>query len=66
MVGLRYNYNIPFIATRYKTMALVFYITNYVIKVEDPVWRRVAAVAGPSPYPYPASGKLKGRTLKKV
>jgi hypothetical protein len=47
-------------------MAIVFYVTNYATKVEDPVWRRVAAAAGPNPYPYPASGKLKGRTPKKV
>ncbi|KID81371.1 PIF1 protein [Metarhizium guizhouense ARSEF 977] len=44
-VGLRPNHDISFIATQRKTMALVFYVTNYAIKVEDPVWKRVAAAA---------------------
>ncbi|XP_044715984.1 ATP-dependent DNA helicase PIF1 [Hirsutella rhossiliensis] len=28
-----------------KTMALVYYVTNYATKVEDPTWKRVAAAA---------------------
>ncbi|KAM4061649.1 PIF1-like helicase [Hirsutella rhossiliensis] len=44
-VGLRHNHDISFIATQRKTMALVYYITNYATKVEDPVWKRVAAAA---------------------
>ncbi|KAH7248429.1 hypothetical protein B0J15DRAFT_63152 [Fusarium solani] len=44
-VGLRHNHDISFIATRCKTMAIVFYVTNYATKVEDPVWKRVAAAA---------------------
>jgi len=44
-VGLRHNHNISFIATQCKTTALIFYVTNYAIKVEDPVWKRVAAAA---------------------
>ncbi|KAF1807901.1 hypothetical protein P152DRAFT_469269 [Eremomyces bilateralis CBS 781.70] len=44
-VGLRHNHDISFIATQCKTMALVFYVTNYATKVEDPVWKRVAAAA---------------------
>ena len=44
-VKLWYNYNISFIATQCKTMAIVFYITNYVIKVENPVWKQVAVAA---------------------
>ncbi|KAM4067374.1 PIF1 protein [Hirsutella rhossiliensis] len=28
-----------------KTMALIYYVTNYATKVEDPVWKRVAAAA---------------------
>ncbi|KAM4061647.1 PIF1-like helicase [Hirsutella rhossiliensis] len=44
-VGLRHNHDISFIATQRKTMALVFYVTNYVTKVEDPVWKRVVAAA---------------------
>lgn len=44
-VGLRHNHDISFIATQRKTMALVFYVTNYATKVEDPVWKRVAAAA---------------------
>ncbi|EFY94377.2 ATP-dependent DNA helicase PIF1 [Metarhizium robertsii ARSEF 23] len=35
-VGLRHNHDISFIATQRKTMALVFYVTNYATKVEDP------------------------------
>lgn len=42
-VGLRHNHDISFIATQSKTMAIVFYVTNYATKVEDPVWKRVAA-----------------------
>ncbi|KJZ68887.1 hypothetical protein HIM_11720 [Hirsutella minnesotensis 3608] len=44
-VGLRHNHDISFIATQRKTMALVYYVTNYATKVEDPVWKRVAAAA---------------------
>ena len=41
-VGLRHNYDILFIATQYKTIAIIFYITNYTTKVKDPVLKRVA------------------------
>ncbi|KAM4063277.1 PIF1-like helicase [Hirsutella rhossiliensis] len=44
-VGLRHNHDISFIATQRKTMALIYYITNYATKVEDPAWKRVAAAA---------------------
>ncbi|KAF1807872.1 hypothetical protein P152DRAFT_485905 [Eremomyces bilateralis CBS 781.70] len=44
-VGLRHNHDISFIGTQCKTMALVFYLTNYATKVEDPVSKRVAAAA---------------------
>ncbi|KAM4066730.1 PIF1 protein [Hirsutella rhossiliensis] len=44
-VGLRHNHDISFIATQRKTMALVYYVTNYATKVEDPTWKRVAAAA---------------------
>jgi hypothetical protein len=44
-VGLRHNHDISFIATQCKTMAIVFYVTNYATKVEDPVWKRVAAAS---------------------
>ncbi|KAM4067941.1 PIF1-like helicase [Hirsutella rhossiliensis] len=44
-VGLRHNHDISFIATQRKTMALIYYITNYATKVEDPTWKRVAAAA---------------------
>lgn len=44
-VGLRHNHDISFIATQCKTMAIVYYVTNYATKVEDPVWKRVAAAA---------------------
>lgn len=42
-VGLRHNHDISFIATQYKTIALVYYLMNYATKVEDLVWKRVAA-----------------------
>ncbi|KAF1807904.1 hypothetical protein P152DRAFT_469266 [Eremomyces bilateralis CBS 781.70] len=45
-VGLRHNHDISFIATQCKTMALVFYLTNYATKVEDPVWKREDATDG--------------------
>lgn len=44
-VGLRHNHDISFIATQRRVMAIVFYVTNYATKVEDPVWKRVAAAA---------------------
>jgi hypothetical protein len=44
-VGLRHNHDISFIGTQCKSMAIIFYLTNYATKVEDPVWRRVAAAA---------------------
>jgi hypothetical protein len=44
-VGLRHNHDISFIATQSKTMSLVYYVTNYATKLEDPVWKRVAAAA---------------------
>ncbi|KJZ69031.1 hypothetical protein HIM_11574 [Hirsutella minnesotensis 3608] len=44
-VGLRHNHDISFIATQRKTMALVYYVTNYATKVEDPTWKRVAVAA---------------------
>lgn len=36
-VGLRHNHDISFITIQYKTIAIVFYVTNYATKVEDPV-----------------------------
>ncbi len=36
-VGLQHNHDISFIATKCKALALVFYLTNYATKVEDPV-----------------------------
>lgn len=44
-VGLRHNHDISFIATQCKTMAIIYYVTNYATKVEDPIWKRVAAAA---------------------
>lgn len=44
-VGLRHNHDISFIATQRKTMAIIFYVTNYATKVEDPMWKRVAVAA---------------------
>jgi hypothetical protein len=39
-VGLRHNHDISFIMTKCKSLALIFYLTNYATKVEDPVWKR--------------------------
>jgi hypothetical protein len=44
-VGLRHNHDISFIGTQSRTMAVVFYVTNYATKLEDPVWKRAAAAA---------------------
>lgn len=44
-VGLRHNHDISFIGTQCRTMAIMFYVTNYATKVEDPIWKRVAAAA---------------------
>ncbi|KAI8649820.1 Helitron-like-N domain-containing protein [Fusarium keratoplasticum] len=43
-VGLRHNHDISFIATQRKTMALVYYVTNYATKVEDPTWKRAGLI----------------------
>lgn len=42
-VGLRHNHDVSFIMTKCKGLALVFYLTNYATKVEDPVWKRAVA-----------------------
>ncbi|KAM9876020.1 hypothetical protein VDGL01_09923 [Verticillium dahliae] len=42
-VGLRHNHDISFIVTKCKGLSLVYYLTNYATKVEDPVWKRVVA-----------------------
>jgi hypothetical protein len=44
-MGLWYNYNISFIVTQCKTMAIMFYMMNYATKVKDLVWKWVAAAA---------------------
>ncbi|KAK5655372.1 hypothetical protein OQA88_5939 [Cercophora sp. LCS_1] len=44
-VGLRHNHDISFIATQCRTMAIVYYVTDYATKVEDPVWKRAVAAA---------------------
>lgn len=44
-VGLRHNHDISFLVTQTKTMAIMFYVTNYATKLEDPVWKRAAAAA---------------------
>jgi hypothetical protein len=44
-VGLRHNHDISFLGSQTRTMAIVFYVTNYATKLEDPVWKRAAAVA---------------------
>jgi hypothetical protein len=38
----RHNRGIWFIATKCKVLTLVFYLTNYATKAEDPVWKRAA------------------------
>jgi hypothetical protein len=42
-VGLRHNHDISFIVTKCKGLSLIYYVTNYATKVEDPVWKRVVA-----------------------
>jgi hypothetical protein len=37
IINLRHNYDISFIATKYKSLTLVYYIINYAIKLDDPV-----------------------------
>lgn len=44
-VGLRHNHDISFIATQQKTMALIYYVTNYATKAEDPIWKRAVTAA---------------------
>ena len=44
-VGLRHNHDISFIATQQKTMALIYYVTNYSTKIEDPIWKRAVTAA---------------------
>jgi hypothetical protein len=42
-VGLRHNHDIAFVGTKARGLAIVYYLTNYATKVEDPVWKRAAA-----------------------
>lgn len=44
-VGLRHNHDISFIGTQRKTMALVYYLTNYTTKVEESASKRAAVAA---------------------
>lgn len=44
-VGLRHNHDISFIATQTKAKAIVYYVTNYATKLEDPLWKRAAAAS---------------------
>jgi hypothetical protein len=44
-VGLRHNHDISFIVTQCKSMAIIYYVTNYTTKIEDPMWKRAAAMA---------------------
>ncbi|KAF6804443.1 hypothetical protein CPLU01_16056, partial [Colletotrichum plurivorum] len=41
-LGLRHNHDISFILTKCKSLAIIYYLTNYTTKEEDPVWKRVA------------------------
>jgi hypothetical protein len=43
-VGLRHNHDLAFIGTKAKSLAIIFYLTNYATKVEDPAWKRLAVV----------------------
>ncbi|EXK77373.1 hypothetical protein FOQG_17914 [Fusarium oxysporum f. sp. raphani 54005] len=42
-VGLRHNHDISFIVTKCKGLSLIYYVTNYATKVEEPVWKRIVA-----------------------
>lgn len=42
---MRHNHDISFIGTQSKTMALIYYLTNYATKIEYPIWKRVAIAA---------------------
>lgn len=44
-VGLRHNHDISFIATQTKAKAIVYYVTNYATKLEDPLWKWAAAAS---------------------
>jgi hypothetical protein len=44
-VGLHHNHDISFLGTQTKTMAIIFYVTNYATKLGDPVWKRAAVAA---------------------
>lgn len=50
-VGLRHNHDVSFIGTKAKSLALVFYLTNYATKVEDPAWKRLALAKEVMPAP---------------
>jgi hypothetical protein len=74
-VGLRHNHDFAFIATLLRTLAIVYYVTNYATKVEDPVWKRLAAAGdvsralneaatGPQAQAAQAAGEEDGRQNK--
>ena len=45
VVGLCHNHDISFIATQQRTLALVYYITNYTTTIEKPSLKRAAVAA---------------------
>lgn len=59
-VGLRHNHDISFIATQQKTMALIYYVTNYSTKVEDPIWKRAVTAAELLPASAADGGSMTG------
>ncbi|OAQ62513.1 ATP-dependent DNA helicase PIF1 [Purpureocillium lilacinum] len=59
-VGLRHNHDISFIATQQKTMALIYYVTNYSTKVGDPIWKRAVTAAELLPASAADGGSMTG------
>ncbi|KID59322.1 arrestin domain-containing protein, partial [Metarhizium hybridum] len=57
-VGLRHNHDISFIATQSKAKAILYYVTNYATKVEDPLWKRAAAVSEVFDRKQPSDGSV--------
>jgi len=65
-VGLRHNHDIHFIGTRCKSLAIIFYLTNYATKVEDPVWKRLAAARDLVPGVEGEAQKFLGKVANRV
>jgi len=41
-IGLRHNHDISIILSKSYSLSIIYYITNYAIKLKTPIWKRIA------------------------